>query len=339
MPTFIDLCSGAGLFSFGFQQAGFEPILAIDQDRLAIQSYNRNVAPVGIIGGVEKIIPDVHANLIIAGPPCQGFSTLGPRNPLDVRNRICMAVTKWTATARPEMVIVENVPPFLASSHWRQMADALSNLGYEIETWTLDAAEHGAPQHRSRSFTVASKIGQPNPPKKRRAKPSSIAFAPVRDGDEMHLWPDPTDLAAERIKRIPRNGDWRDILAQAPELCPPSWRSLGSQATDVWGRINADLPSNTLKTRFQNPSTGRYLHPTEDRVISLREGARLQGLTDDWVLCGNREAIVRQIGNGVPIHLGRAVARAAFAAVISAHRGRTSPLSRRHPRRVRIPAF
>jgi DNA (cytosine-5)-methyltransferase 1 len=201
------------------------------------------------------------------------------------------------------------VLPFLKSSQWRRMTSALSAAEYEIDSWCLNAADFGVPQQRLRSFTIASKIGLPKQPSRsRRWIAAEVAFSSVRAGDPMHVWPKPSRIAAKRISKVPTRGDRRDIMAVAPGLCPPSWFNLGCQATDVWGRIDPDSPANTLKSRFQNPSTGRYLHPTENRVISLREGARLQGVPDDWIFVGNREAIVRQIGNGVPLPLGSAVA-------------------------------
>src|SRR3546814_6511144 len=80
---------------------------------------------------------------------------------------------------------------------------------------------------------------------------------------------------------------------------------LGCQATDVWGRIDPDQPSNTIRCTFQNPSKGRYLHPIENRTLSLREGARLQGVPDCWTFAGRPYPVARQIGNGVPVPLAR----------------------------------
>jgi len=110
------------------------------------------------------------------------------------------------------------------------------------------------------------------------------------------------------MRLIPTGGDKRDLMRAAPDLCPPSWRQVGCQATDVWGRIDPDKPANTLRCAFQNPSKGRYIHPTANRVISLREGARLQGVPDAWHFVGRNYPVARQIGNGVPVPLARAVA-------------------------------
>ena len=313
-----DVFCGAGLFSQGFVQAGARPVFAVDLAPDAIETYNKNIAPVAKVGTVsaDTILPPI--DLLIAGPPCQGFSTLGGRDPADNRNSLCLLLPKFAEKAGAQMAIVENVPPFLASAHWQEMARAFVDLGFEIETWTLDAAHYGAAQRRSRTFTIASRIGIPKRPlESRKLKTVADAFAGIAYNDELHRWPEPTALAKSRMVLIPPLGDKRDVLRAAPELCPPSWSKMGAQAVDVWGRINPAQPANTIRCRFQNPSTGRYIHPTEDRVISLREGARLQGVPDEWQFAGHAYSVARQIGNGVPIPLSAAVAHAVVSHIRS----------------------
>lgn len=99
-------------------------------------------------------------------------------------------------------------------------------------------------------------------------------------------------------------------MRSAPSLAPSSWWRVRCQATDVWGRMLWDEPANTLRTALQNPSKGRYIHPERHRVISLREAARLHSVPDSWTFVGTHYQVARQIGNGVPWQLGRAVARA-----------------------------
>lgn len=308
---FIDLFCGAGLFSAGFARAGMRPLLALDLDEHAIASYRRNVSDVAVVGCTEDYSLARKADVLLAGPPCQGFSTLGRRDPADTRNRLCMVIPKWAELSEARVVVVENVPPFLQSSHWSTMRDALVGQGFTIEVWVLNAANFGAPQLRLRAFTVASKvgpIGEPTP--STEMIPAAQAFAPVRAGDPMHVWPKPSQLALERFEMIPEFGDKRDVLRAAPDRCPPSWHRLGTkEATDVWGRVDPRRPANTLRCRFQNASTGRYIHPSENRVLSIREGARLQGVSDEWVFEGHRKSIARQVGNGVPVPLAHAVAQ------------------------------
>lgn len=316
-PGFIDMFSGAGLFSAGGAAAGMTPLLAIDISKLAIDSYNRNVAPVGVVGSVLDERPLPRASALLAGPPCQGFSTLGRQDPLDVRNELALAVPVWAERCGADVVVIENVPPFLRSSHWRELVRRLEALGLAIQTWELDAVDFGTPQLRRRSFTVASRIGPLNRPEPTGARLTvgQALARPIRDGDPMHVWPTPQGIAARRIPIIPPGGDKRDLMRVAPELCPASWTKVGCQATDVWGRIDPSRPANTLRCAFQNPSKGRYLHPTEHRTLSLREGARLQGVPDEWQFVGQRYPIARQIGNGVPIPLATAVAQSVADAI------------------------
>lgn len=315
----IDMFSGAGLFSAGFVDVGFEPLLAIDLAKEAVATYNANLPAVAVAGSVTSFVDIPQADVLIAGPPCQGFSTLGRQDPLDVRNGLALEVPRWARASGASVVVVENVPPFLASPQWRELASALEMFGYGITTWVLDAVEHGAPQLRRRAFTIASKIGtitQPISSSERMLAGQAIS-APIATGDPLHTWPTPKGVAAERIALIPPKGDKRDLMRLAPQLCPPSWEKVGNQATDVWGRVDPNAPANTIRCTFQNPSKGRYLHPTENRTLSLREGARLQGVPDNWTFVGKPYPVARQIGNGVPIPLARAVARAVRDAIVA----------------------
>lgn len=314
-PSFLDLFSGAGLFSEGFVRAGFEPKLAIELAPEAVHSYNRNIANCAVRASVYDVRNAPKVDVLIAGPPCQGFSTLGRRDPTDQRNELSLAILPWVAAAAPRVVVVENVPPFLKSPQWKRLTAALVDMNFSLQTWELEASDFGAPQRRRRAFTIASKVGHISEPACRIAPVAAGKVLldpsnPIQSDDPMHTWPLPKGIAAERISLVPPRGDRRDIIKGAPHLCPPSWFKVGCQATDVWGRIDPNMPSNTLRCTFQNPSKGRYLHPIEDRVLSLREGARLQGVPDSWVFTGRPYPVARQIGNGVPVPLATAVGSA-----------------------------
>lgn len=318
--SFADMFSGAGLFSAGAVRAGMTPAFAIDLSKDAIATYNRNIAPVGIVGSVTDSHEVPQVDVLLAGPPCQGFSTLGRQDPLDERNALALKVPEWAAITNATVVIVENVPPFLKSVKWRQLAARFRRMGYTVNAWELEAADFGTPQLRRRSFTIASRIGRIAPPIAKEIQISAAGAAiarPISHDDPMHTWPKPQGIAAERIALVPPKGDKRDIMRVAPHLCPPSWVTVGCQATDVWGRIDPDRPVNTLRCAFQNPSKGRYLHPTENRTLSLREGARVQGVSDDWVFEGRPYSVARQIGNGVPVPLAEAVARSVAEVIVA----------------------
>lgn len=311
--TYGDLFAGAGLFSAGMMSAGFRPEFAIELDPVAAQSYARNVHGCIRVGSVRDAgnIPTV--DVLIAGPPCQGFSTLGRCDPTDARNELSLAILPWAKLSEAKVVVVENVPPFLQSPQWKRLRRGFSRLRYEVCTWELEAVEFGTPQRRRRSFTIASRIGLPERPVASVSEPATVKEAilhrRIKPSDAMHTWPTATGIAARRIALVPPNGDKRDLSRLAPDLCPPSWSRVGCQATDVWGRVDPDRPANTIRCTFQNPSKGRYLHPSENRVLSLREGARLQGVPDSWIFEGRPYPVASQIGNGVPLPLASAVAQ------------------------------
>lgn len=313
MITTIDLFAGAGLMTEGFRQSGFRSIFAAEADHRAVASFNKNIENVARVWDVRKVDASLQSQVILAGPPCQGFSTLGKRDSNDERNKLSLTVLPWIKSANPSVVVIENVPQFVESIYWKRIKRAAKREGYESCHWILNAADFGVPQRRTRAFCILSRIGLPTQPEPTHEIPVTVrqAFSGLSCNPtdlNQHIAPMPKGVAYERIKIIPPNGDKRDVLRLAAHLCPPSWEKIGAQAVDVWGRMNFDEPSNTVRCSFQNPSKGRYLHPAENRVITIREGARLQGVPDEWVFVGDRTSMARQIGNGVPVPLAKVVA-------------------------------
>ena len=312
-PTVVDLFAGAGLFSHAFQQVGFRVVRAIEIDPVAAETYARNVAPYIEVGDITRIEPQGRCTVLIAGPPCQGFSTLGSCRPDDPRNSLCLEVVRWAKTLKPSRVVVENVVAFLDSLEWRRLKRRLERLGYDVTSFVLDAAEFAVPQRRVRSFTLATKSKAVAVPR------SSAGTCTVREawgglppkptGVNNHYAPKPSALALARMRVIPAGGDKRDVMRLAPKLAAPSWWKVSCEVTDAWGRMEWDSPCNTLRTALQNASKGRYIHPQQNRVISLREAARLHSIPDCWMFHGLPTQVARQIGNSVPLALGRAVAQ------------------------------
>lgn len=316
-PEAVELFAGAGLFSHAFAVEGFHVNRAIEFDKVAAATYKANLGDHVEVADIRHVEPTGRCDLLIAGPPCQGFSTLGKQDENDPRNQLSMEVVRWALALKPKVVVIENVAAFLDTPVWQKVGSSLEALGYDVARMVLDAYDMGAPQHRLRSFTIASKLGQPKV--KRVAKQVRTVRDAWRglplmpDGKNHHYAPTPSSLALARMQVIPVGGDKRDVLRLAPHLAPPSWRRLNSEVTDVWGRLIWNEPSNTLRTALLNPSKGRYIHPEQNRVISLREAARLHAIPDSWVFCGLPTQIARQIGNSVPPSLGRAIARSVRA--------------------------
>jgi DNA (cytosine-5)-methyltransferase 1 len=312
-PLVVDLFAGAGLFSAAFAAEGFSVVQAVELDAVAAQTYARQLGDHVTVADVRAVEPRRSVDVLVAGPPCQGFSTLGKRDPDDPRNRLSLEVVRWAAVSRPAVVVVENVAAFLDAPVWQELVDGLNQLGYTVSAAVLDAAKFGVAQRRLRSFTVASLVGTPRFP-----IPANISetvrtawegLPPQPDGENLHYAPHPTPLALERMRLVPPGGNKLDIMARAPHLVPPSWWRIGTQAGDVWGRMVWDSPSNTLRTCLQDPTKARCIHPEQHRVMSLREAARLHSVPDDWTFVGPPLRVARQIGNSVPPRLGRAVAR------------------------------
>ena len=313
-PTVIDLFAGAGIFSNAFIKEHFEVIRAVELDSKAAATYALNLGNHIDIADIQTVKPHGRCDVLIAGPPCQGFSTLGKRNPNDYRNSLSLEVLKWAKITKPQIIVIENVAAFLKSPVWPKLVQGLEKLKYEVNAEILNACDYGVPQKRRRSFTIASKIGMPDIKsiKKRPIKTVRDAWKglpPKPNNINLHYSPNPSDLALDRMKLIPKGGDKRDIMRLAPNLCAPSWKKLGNQVVDVWGRMKWDEPCNTLRTSLQNASKGRYIHPSQNRVITLREAARLHTIDDTWTFIGTPTSIAKQIGNSVPTNLGRAVAR------------------------------
>lgn len=308
----VELFCGAGLFGAAFETTGFRSKFPADQDQDSIASFNSNhESKSGKVHSVEDALR-LGCDLLVAGPPCQGFSTLGKRDTKDERNGLSLLLIEWAELNSPKVVVIENVPQLQKSAFCDELSLWFEGVGYTTTKWVLNANDFGAPQKRLRSFTIFSKIGLPTKPEK------STSNATVRDAfrglsehsaDSMHQAPPLSKLAKSRVECLPRNGGKYDIMERRPDLCPASWTRLGRQAVDVWGRMDFEKASNTIRCAFQNPSKGRYLHPEFDRVITLRGGARLQGVSDHWTFSGSRTSIARQIGNGVPLPLGRAIAQ------------------------------
>ncbi|MDG3006623.1 DNA cytosine methyltransferase [Paludisphaera mucosa] len=313
-PTAVELFAGAGLLSSAFAAEGFRFSLAVEQNVIAAETYKRNLGPHIRVGDVQEIEAVGACDVLVAGPPCQGFSTLGKRHAHDPRNKLSLEIGRWAKALSPKIVVVENVPKFLESIYWSELRNYLEGLGYDVETHVLNAADYGLPQIRRRCFAFASRIGLPTIPSAGGFRPSTVRQAweglpSEPTGRDGHVAPCPSPIALARMKVIPPGGDKRDVLNRAPHLAPKSWWTTRVQATDVWGRMHWDEPSNTLRTALLNASKGRYIHPEQDRVMTLREAARLQTIPDDWTFVGTPYQVARQIGNGVPPKLGRIVAR------------------------------
>jgi len=319
-PRVIELFSGVGLFGFAFRQEGFQLGAAYERDRIAASTYARNVGRGVKVCDLAELRPEGRADVLISGPPCQGYSSLGRRDPDDPRNCLALVVPEWARALCAKVVVVENVALFLKSAVWRRIREKFERAGYESFFWVINAADVGAPQRRVRSFTVFSKAGRPNleafcRPGRSTVREAFAGLPPFPRRDIQHFALPRSEFALQRIRLVPEGGDIRDVARKAQHLVPPSWFRTRGKIIDIWGRMRWDDTAPTIRTGFLNPSRGRFLHPEEDRPISFREGARLQMVPDEFQFEGTPVQMARQIGNGVPVGVGRCMARAISALV------------------------
>lgn len=314
-PRVIELFSGAGLFGYAFKREGFELRSAYERDPVAASTYARNLGNHVKVCDLLSHRPEGRAEVLISGPPCQGYSSLGRRDPDDPRNNLALVIPEWAFAVGARIVVVENVALFLKSPVWDRLRKRFEKAGFQSHFWVLNAADFGAPQRRMRSFTVFSKIGRPNlepqAPGTRCTVRQAFAGLPAFPCREIQHFALPrSEFALRRIRLIPEGGDIRDVARKARHLVPPSWFRTDGKIIDIWGRMRWNDIAPTIRTGFLNPSRGRFLHPREHRPISFREAARLQMVPDQFQFEGTAEQMARQIGNGVPVGVGRAMAQA-----------------------------
>jgi len=325
--TFVDLFAGCGGMALGFRRAGFRSVWAVEQDPDAAATYRANFHHRVHAGPIEDVVEvprqAAQADVVIGGPPCQGFSPLGR---FKVRPEHAQMNDLWLEFMRivrmigPRAVLIENVPQFLESEQGRAAVGALERTGFSVVSTVLDAYDYGVPQHRRRAFLLASRVGPvdvPRPPKRPRVRTVRRAFAGLTEeptGVDWHVGRHPTDLSLERYAVIPAGGNRFDLLKRLPDKTPVCWRKKTDGSTDVFGRLVLDQPSGTIRTEFFKPEKGRYLHPTAHRPITHREAMRLQSFPDGtgrgkFVWHGSNVSVARQVGNAVPPRLAYYLAR------------------------------
>lgn len=332
-PTAIDLFAGAGGSSQGLIDAGFRILAAIERDEDAAATFVANhpnvrvlpkdiacVSPNGL--RTELGLAPFDLTLLTACPPCQGFSSLGSRNSRDERNDLVSQVYRFTRAFRPAAVLLENVPGLARDPRWSALRQHLRASGYRVRPWNVDAAQFGVAQRRRRMIALAVRRGSsPLPNDVRDLLPSDfqseaphasevIGRAGAIEGseDECHRSRTLTAPVLERVRAIPEGGNHFDLPDELQLACHKKLRAQGrTTATGPYGRIPLEGPAPTMTTRCTTVSCGRFIHPSEDRGISLREAALLQSFPEDYLFVGSYGSIERQIGNAVPVRLAHAL--------------------------------
>jgi len=350
----LDLFAGAGGFSAGFERTGhFRTVQAVEFDPAAAKTFELNHPDARVFAGSIqdwlKSDEPRHVDIVIGGPPCQGFSTLNRSDVQPERNELWNEYVEAIVKVRPTYFVVENVAAFQRSPQFKLLVGEFlpgGRLeGYSYEVGTLNAAEYGSFQARKRTVLIghAKQLPFPGWPEWTRSKEN---FRTVRealtgipeDWDYIDLPDKPTLVpgktvpgpfltselhvgrhyevrSLERIGYVREGGNRFQIPDRLLSRC---WREHTTGSADVMGRLHWDRPSVTIRTEFFKPEKGRYLHPHAHRALTHLEAAVLQGFPLNYLWAGTKVQIACQIGNAVPLELGEAIAHQLWRAEIAA---------------------
>lgn len=348
----IDLFAGCGGMTAGFVATGeFEPAFAVELDRHAAATYAANFGDDHIFAGpIEDVLQFPDADIVIGGPPCQGFSPLNRAGVGLERRGLWREYLRALDEAAPTVFVMENVPELLKSPEYASFRAAAEERGFRVHGEVLNAADFGVPQRRRRAIVIGSRLNVVPWPKATHSDPlvpqlgtqawrtfrDATADLPLKpDGKNWHNPRRPRPESIRRYKAVPRDGGDRFEMqrnldrAGLGELVPACWRNKPTGTTDVFGRLWWDRPAYTIRTEFYKPEKGRYLHPSAHRPITVREAARCMSFDEGFVLPLDQSmtSIARQVGNAVPPMLARRIAEAVAAQLRSETRSRDPALS------------
>lgn len=341
--TAVDFFCGCGGFSSGFNQVGYRILLGVDNDKHALATFRKNFENAKVLNldlsdersmkVIKTVIGDNSVDVIIAGPPCQGFSLTGPRNFDDERNKLYLSVFKFVKEISPRAFVIENVPG-LATLYGgkirREIIRRFRKLDYNVASHVLCAADYGVPQMRKRIFFVGLRkdYGKFTFPRKTHSKSNYISCSDAVDdlpsrekelGEEVddytkeprtryqekmrdrsdklynHVATNHTEMVKNVIALVPEGGNYKDL---------PPGVGESRKFHEAWTRYHSKKPARTIDTGHRN-----HFHYKYNRVPTIRENARLQSFSDTFVFYGNRTQQNSQVGNAVPPLLAASLAR------------------------------
>ena len=319
-PRAIDLFSGAGGLTEGLKQAGYMVLGAVELDPVACHTYRLNHKQVKLweldirlLHG-EAILTALdlkpgELDLLAACPPCQGFSRMRTKNGTqknrDERNDLVFEVLRLIKLLKPKSVMLENVPGLANDRRFKSLIKELVYLGYFINWDILNAVDYAVPQRRRRLILLASQIGTPwfasqERPHRTVRQAIGRVTSPSRSRDPLHNYStDRSEKVKALIQAIPSDGGSRNALGLDAQL---ACHRRVDGFRDVYGRMAWDKPAPTITGGCISPSKGRFLHPTENRAITLREAALLQTFPQSYrfPLEKGRYLVALMIGNALP---------------------------------------
>lgn len=334
-PTVIDLFCGCGGLSYGFIEAGYDVILGIDHWKDAIVTFeNTHKNAKGIVADLFNETPKEiskktkikNVDVIIGGPPCQGFSIAGKRIVDDERNQLYKSFVSFVKYHQPKVFLMENVPNIVSMGKG-VVKDSIINdfekLGYTVVYKVLLASDYGVPQNRKRAFFIGTKNNKEfifpiSTIKKHITSKEAISDLPkdtLEDGSQYPIKPQNefqkmmrknskgvfnhqitihNDKTIEIISMVPDGGNYKDLPEELHQT---------RKVNIAWTRLNSQKPSFTIDTGHNH-----HFHYEFDRVPTARESARLQSFPDDYIFKGGKTSQLKQIGNAVPPLLAKTIA-------------------------------
>lgn len=333
----VDLFAGAGGFSLAAVIAGFDVIAAVELKKNACITYRHNISPNGEVdlheGDILNLSPteiaDKHfsnsqCDLLLGGPPCQGFSVhrINGAGVEDPRNKLILRYFEFVKSLQPKIFLMENVPGILWERHKSFLVE-FYNEGkkskYKIfDPVVIDARDFGVPQRRKRVFILGIRqdldLDIVWPPLATHGNTNDVAKNPnlkswipakhvfdkqTTSCDENDIHMQHSQAIIDVFKSTPLNGGSR---SESIRVLPCHKNHNGHK--DVYGRIDPTQPAPTMTTACVNPSKGRFVHPTEHHGITVRQAARFQTFPDWFVFKGGLIAAGEQVGNAVPVEMG-----------------------------------
>lgn len=316
-PVAVDLFSGCGGLTLGLKRAGFRVAVAVENDSLACRTYRANHGSTALI---ERDIRKVrgadiveaagdHVDLVAGCPPCQGFSTMRTKNGRirveDAGNELVFEFLRIVTEIQPNMVMLENVPALATDERIAQVVAQFEEDGLRCTLSVVNAQHFGVPQRRRRMILLASNHSRPTlaPPSDRTRTVRGVIGRlpkPCESEDALHNYSVKRSSSVMAIiKRTPKDGGSRkDVPKKYMLACHRTFDGF----KDVYGRMCWARPAPTITGGCINPSKGRFLHPEQDRAITLREAAMLQGFPRRYRfdMSRGRYPAAQMIGNAFP---------------------------------------
>jgi len=335
-PTVIDLFSGCGGLSYGFIEAGYDVVLGIDHWQDAIKTFEKNHKnSIGLVAELLNETPKEiskktgvkKADIIIGGPPCQGFSIAGKRIVDDERNQLYKTFVNFVEFYKPQAFLMENVPNIVSIGNGivrNNIIDDFEKLGYNVVNKVLLASEFGVPQNRKRAFFIGTKgkeIFKFPEIKNHKFVSSSEAISDlteksisdgtkyplkvkseyqekIRNGSKglfNHEITNHKDQTIEIISMVPDGGNYKSL---------PEFLHKTRKVNIAWTRLNSKKPSFTIDTGHRH-----HFHYKFNRVPTVRESARIQSFPDTFIFLGSKTSQYKQVGNAVPPLLAEVLAK------------------------------